>query len=39
MKLFQYDKKVWENGETSHWQNVVIVLLIGMLFGGARSSK
>jgi len=21
MKLFQYDKKVWENGETSHtWQ-------------------
>jgi hypothetical protein len=25
MKLFQYDKKVWENGETSHtWQFGII---------------
>jgi hypothetical protein len=25
MKLFQYDKKVWENGETSHtWQFVIL---------------
>jgi hypothetical protein len=29
----------WFGVNLSFWQNVVIVLLIGMLFGGSRSSK
>jgi hypothetical protein len=29
----------WFGVNLAFWQNVVIVLLIGMLFGGSRSSK
>ena len=29
----------WFGVTLAFWQNVVIVLLIGMLFGGSRSSK
>ncbi len=29
----------WFGVSLAFWQNVVIVLLIGMLFGGSRSSK
>ena len=29
----------WFKVNLAFWQNVVIVLLIGMLFGGSRSSK